>query len=306
MLDHFWRWLSSPSAKLYDPALHRFVHGLMRKTFSQLLAEFRRLGSEIVHADFGRIFLLTSKPSSSSAYAYANYVVSSVTSRELFRYIQLDIVRFWDQLVWMDTANHTGVICPRPDLLDPPDAELEVEMNFNISSFLPPATQDSFTTVVGYFVHGMHMIKRKANAAIRTPLRAVQIGSGTVADPVKVDEVEAARQFVTQTLTRKMLKIVTELKERYADKHERDAFLFPELPGSVYKPTKPLLEFIKSTCAVFSLAKDVLPEVLVLKRNLLDMISVREFAKEAVFRNPCLAFKVPMVVCKKCNTIRGE
>lgn len=72
MIDHFWRWISSPAAKLYDPALYRFVHGLMRKTFSQLLAEFRRLGSEIVHADFGRIFLLTSKPSSSSAYAYAN------------------------------------------------------------------------------------------------------------------------------------------------------------------------------------------------------------------------------------------
>lgn len=306
MLDHFWRWLSSPSAQLYDPALHRFVHGLMRKTFSQLLAEFRRLGSEIVHADFGRIFLLTSKPSSSSAYAYANYVVSSVTSRELFRYIQLDIVRFWDQLVWMDSANYAGVICPRPDLLEAPDTEVEIDMHWNISTFLPPAVQDDFVNVVGRFVHGMHTIKQKANANIRTPLRAVQLGSGTLADPIKVDEVEAARQFVSQALTRQMLKTLTHLKNRFADREERDAFLFPILPGAYLKPKKPLLEFIKTTCAVFGLAKEVLPEMLVLKRNLLDMISVREFASEATFRNPCLPFKVPMVVCKKCNTIRGE
>ena len=55
VLDHFWRWISSPSAKSFDPAIHRFIMGLMRKTFSQLVAEFRRLGCDIVFADFGRL-----------------------------------------------------------------------------------------------------------------------------------------------------------------------------------------------------------------------------------------------------------
>lgn len=305
MLDHFWRWISSPAAKLYDPALYRFVHGLMRKTFSQLLAEFRRLGSEIVHADFGRIFLLTSKPSSSSAYAYANYVVASVTSRELFRYIQLDIVRFWDQLVWMDGANFAGVICHHPEQIDAPDAEIEIEMQWNVGTFLPPGVQEDFAVIVGRFVHGMHTAKRQSSSA-RTPLRILQNGSGTGADPNKVDELELARTFVTQTLTRQLLKTLTNLKDRYADKRQRDDFAFPILPGSHLKLKNPLLEFIKTTCAILSLARDVLPEVLVLKRNLLDMISVREFATEAAFRNPCLPFKVPMVVCKNCNTARGE
>ena len=54
-----------------------------------------------------------------------------------------------------------------------------------------------------------------------------------------------------------------------------------------------------------SLAKDVSAEGIVLKRNLLELIGVREFASEAAFRNPCLPFKVPMVVCKNCNTARG-
>lgn len=43
MLEHFWRWISSASSKLFDHAVYRFVHGLMRKTFSQCasLASFR-------------------------------------------------------------------------------------------------------------------------------------------------------------------------------------------------------------------------------------------------------------------------
>lgn len=306
MIDHFWRWISSPAAKLYDPALHRFVHGLMRKTFSQLLAEFRRLGSEIVHADFSRIWLLTSKPSSSNAFAYANYVVSSVTSRELFRYINLDIIRFWDQLVWMDSANHAGVICHHPEQVDDPDEEIEIEMHWNISTFLPPGVQEEFSVIVARFVNGMHFAKRQSSDSIRTPLRILQNGSATGVDPNKADELELARKFINQDLTRQLLKVVTKLVDRYADKEQREDFVFPILPGSHLKMKNPILEYIKTTCVILSLAKDVATEVLVLKRNLLDLINVREFANEAAFKNPCLPFKVPMVVCLKCNTPRGE
>lgn len=33
LLVHFYRWMRSPQAKLYDPALHRLVHGMMRKVW---------------------------------------------------------------------------------------------------------------------------------------------------------------------------------------------------------------------------------------------------------------------------------
>lgn len=32
---HFYRWLRSPSSLLHDPALHRTLHGLMKKLFLQ-------------------------------------------------------------------------------------------------------------------------------------------------------------------------------------------------------------------------------------------------------------------------------
>lgn len=32
---HFYRWLHSPSSLLYDPALHRTLHNMMKKVFLQ-------------------------------------------------------------------------------------------------------------------------------------------------------------------------------------------------------------------------------------------------------------------------------
>lgn len=47
MLDSFYRWLTNPSAKMHEPALLSLIHGLMRKVFFQLVAQFRKLGSEV-------------------------------------------------------------------------------------------------------------------------------------------------------------------------------------------------------------------------------------------------------------------
>jgi DNA polymerase epsilon subunit 1 len=46
VVDQFWRWISSSSSCMFEPALQRFLHGLMKKTLLQLLAEFKRLGSQ--------------------------------------------------------------------------------------------------------------------------------------------------------------------------------------------------------------------------------------------------------------------
>lgn len=47
MLESFYRWLTNPNAKMHEPALLSLIHGLMRKVFFQLVAQFRKLGSEV-------------------------------------------------------------------------------------------------------------------------------------------------------------------------------------------------------------------------------------------------------------------
>jgi DNA polymerase epsilon subunit 1 len=55
LLGHFYRWISNPHSKLYDPSLHRMIHNFIKKVFWQLLAELRNLGSTIVFANFNKV-----------------------------------------------------------------------------------------------------------------------------------------------------------------------------------------------------------------------------------------------------------
>ncbi|CBQ70431.1 probable POL2-DNA polymerase epsilon, calytic subunit A [Sporisorium reilianum SRZ2] len=361
--DNFWRWASSDGSALFEPALQRFLFGLMKKTLLQLLAEFKRLGASIVYASFNRLFLLTSKPTAANAMAYSRYLLSAVTSRELFKHIQLDIIHYWEYLLWMDTANFGGVIADAESLVAPAEEGAEegaradavaptfnVEMNWNIQTFLPLAVQEKFSVAVGSFIYSLYEYKRRAALAgehERTPLRAV-IEPNTPANPVtppgdgeqaKGDKGEQgaaastvapaakfATDLINHTMTRKMLKQLAELKnamqtlsdeinaavardedEEYIDMlttEHRRVWSFPTLPGTWLALSNPLLEFVKTTTAVLALAKENAVEVQIMKRNLLDMINVREFSAEAEFRNPCEPFKLPLVICTFCNDDR--
>lgn len=307
-IDHFWRWISSTASNMYDPSLHRFVHGLMRKTFIQLLAEFKRLGSHVVYADFGRILLATSKPPG-TAHAYATYITTAVTSHELFQHIYLHTERFYDYLLFMDQANMGGIVCENPLALEPPD-ELSLEMRWNIQGFLPPAIQQDFYEVVQFFIVELFKIKQHTNGASRVPLRILPIGGPdlTQRDPGKTKEMEAVVEFIGRRLTRKLLKVIGNVQDRFRESSMGDEafedFEFPIRPGSYLPLTSPVLELVKFTCAIFALAKEHHVEIGLLKRNLLELINVREFSNDAIFRNPCEPLKLPNVPCRHCDVLR--
>ena len=307
-LDHFWRWITSSASHLYDQSIHRFVHGLMRKTFIQLLAEFKRLGSVVVYADFSTILLATSKPPG-TAHAYATYITTAVTSHELFQHIYLNTERFYDFLVCMDRANLGGIVCEDPLALEPPE-ELAMEMRWNIEQFLPPAIQGDFSMIIQYFIIELYRIKQKLNLTSKTPLRVLQNDApdATQRDAAKANEIELISEFIARRLTRKMLKMVANIHDRQREYQTLDEpsgkFSFPILPGSYLHMSNPTLEFIKFACAVFALAKDFRNEVGILKRNLLELVGVREFAGEATFRNPCEPLKLANVPCRHCDVLR--
>ncbi|KAH7890461.1 hypothetical protein F5I97DRAFT_33293 [Phlebopus sp. FC_14] len=307
-IDHFWRWISTSASHLYDPSIHRFIHGLMRKTFIQMLAEFKRLGSHIIYADFSRILLATSKPPG-TAHAYATYIATAVTSHELFQHIYLKTERFYDFLLFMDSANFAGVVCEDPLAIGPPD-ELTIEMRWNIQIFLPPAIQDDFGSVIQYFLVELYKIRQKTNGGSRAPLRVLQNVAPDVTqrDSGKTNEMDATREFISRKLTRKLLRVIGIIQSKHRDSASDEElyhqFMFPIQPGSHLTLTNPVLEFAKFTCAVLGLAQDYQIEIGLLKRNLLDLVGVREFANEAIFRNPCEPLKLSNVPCKMCDGLR--
>ena len=307
-VDHFWRWISSNASNLYDPGIHRFIHGLMRKTFIQMLAEFKRLGSHVVYADLSRILLVTSKPPG-TAHAYATYITTAVTSHELFQHVFLHTERFYDFLLFMDEANLGGVVCEDPLVVEPPD-ELCLEMRWNIETFLPPVIQEDFKNITRYFLIELFKVRQKTNEKARAPLRVLQNSApdATQRDAAKTKELELSREFISRRLTRRCLKAVGNILERHREDMMDEQALanweFPLLPGSHLHLTNPELEFIKFICAIFGLTKEHQIEVGLLKRSLLDIVGVREFANEAVFHNPCEPLKLSNVPCRHCDGLR--
>lgn len=83
------RWLRTPKALLYDPALVRTLQNLMRKLFIQLVAEFRRLGCAVVYANFDKIVLCTKRHDIQDASANVEFIIASIRNKELFHSLEI-------------------------------------------------------------------------------------------------------------------------------------------------------------------------------------------------------------------------
>ena len=193
-------------------------------------------------------------------------------------------------------------------------------MDWNIQSFLPGTLQPVFERNVAAFIFALYTAKRNSTDG-RAPLRAIhnlnidQPGEITsVVNPAIDLEHKAAKKSISQTLTRRLLADIAAVKKRQqlaqTDEEEAAALVFPSLPGSrlatatASKATNPALELTKSICEVFALSSEHNIEIQVLKRNLLDLLGVREFSAIAAFKNPCESVIVPSVICRRCNAIR--
>lgn len=106
---HFYRWLRSTKSLLHDPALLKTLQNLMKKLFMQLVAEFKRLGSVIVYANFNKIIICTKKYTIMDAITYVEYIVKNIRNKELFHSIEITYNQCWVYLLWQDLANHGGV-----------------------------------------------------------------------------------------------------------------------------------------------------------------------------------------------------
>ena len=109
LLLNMYRWLCSPSSLMYDPALHRMLHLLMKKVWLQLLAEVRALGARVVYASFTRITIATDKASLHDGRAYVDFLLGSIKKKGIFSFLHLTPMRYWSTLLFLDGANYGGI-----------------------------------------------------------------------------------------------------------------------------------------------------------------------------------------------------
>lgn len=109
IVSQIYRWLTSPQSRLYDPALHNLVQKLLKKVFMQLIAEMKRLGARLVYASFSKIIIATNKHSYKDAKEYFKFIKKTIIQkRELFHYLQMEPVNYWEVLLFKDLQNYVA------------------------------------------------------------------------------------------------------------------------------------------------------------------------------------------------------
>ncbi|KAK9501199.1 hypothetical protein O3M35_002270 [Rhynocoris fuscipes] len=327
---HFYRWLRSSSALLYDPALRRTLHNLMKKLFMQLVAEFKRLGSIIVYANFNKIIICTKKRTIEDAIGYVEFVVASIRNKELFHSIQMSYSQCWQYLMWLDPANHGGVKGKLPENLGDvgetsgqsieESSEVdnqennegpEIVMNWNLSEFLPEEynVQGHFLTIIASYMSAIFQHIVQTEPTLGTPRRpafsssqlTLPTGLGGLASTV-----DYAKNLISGDLSQKLFKTVQFIQKKlpFYTLNNPETVNIASVSENGEKIIKPALEFIKAVCKVLSLDPSVEDEVARLRRNLLRLVDIGEFSDEAEWEDPCATVVLPEVICRSCNHCR--
>ncbi|MCD7471233.1 DNA polymerase epsilon catalytic subunit A [Datura stramonium] len=322
MLQHLYRWLCSPRSRLHDPALHSMLHKVMQKMFALLVAELRKLGAAIVFASFSKIIIDTGKSDISAAKAYCDSVIKNVQTRELFEWIELEPLQFWHSLLFMDQYNYGGIQARHSDgpseVNSEPgeesvcgESQVDIVSSWNIAENLPKATQDHFILIVSEFMYvPWKYAQEQATHGASTSSGDLCTPSITAAraETFDLQMAEDLKKKIRTYFTDKLLKIVCDpnLQMKVLNNSQK----IQETPdadsqsNSHVQKGDPALEFIKHVCAVLSLDQNVQHEVLIMRRNLLKLVRVREFAPESEFRSLSVSYTLPNVICSYCNDCR--
>ncbi|KAF2862170.1 DNA polymeras-like protein epsilon [Piedraia hortae CBS 480.64] len=288
LVQHLLRYIESPSSHLYDRNLQYYVQVMSRKAFQHLISSFRRFGSHIVFANSGRILLQTSKSEVGNAYAYSQYILKTISTRPAFHFLDLNITEYWDYLIWYDEFNYGGKGCV--EITSEEEQTLETIMHWQMASFLPVILQPQFSTWVVEFINIMHA--RKASL----PLHQPQGEEG--------EESTRPGTGLSQPFSKPLLKAITQLLKRQKTEQMHpdlaEDWTFPSLPGSHLNLTNPVLELVKMLMQVLMLNQTTGLEVRVLRKQLLQLFGIREFAPEGGFANPSTMCVIRELVCPEC------
>ena len=227
---HFYRWLRTSHAYLYDPALRKTLLNLMKKLFVQLISEFKRLGATVVFADFNRVIINTKKRTLEDAKAYVDYITETVRSKELYHSIDMRFSQAWEYLLWCDPSNYGGVKCTAErnrdndeDEEEDEDEGPEIEMQWNLASYLPEAgaCQKNFNTVIaGYItanyqflqeemervVPGMTPVRRRRTSQSQTPRKKANGAHQTLE--------EYAQELVSGELAQRLFSVTQKINKK--------------------------------------------------------------------------------------------
>lgn len=308
MMSHMVTWIQKKDSLLYDFALHRQMHNLSCKMLLQLVGELRRMNANVVFANRQKIVLMTTKLSVENSYAFGNYVIITARSKPLFNFLDLKVVRYWDILVWMDQYNYAGRCCTE---ISDEQVNLAPVNHWLIKQYLPLIFQEEFDDWLVVFLDSLATYKSEnvlgsipGETQRVTQLENFLNGQRTAADAEDDEIVGEVMANFRKPLQHRIMTLYKRQNKSILNPEMKTEYEFPQLAGSHLHMRNPVLELVKFLCAVFSLSHKRSIEARVVRRDLLDELSVREFNEEATFVNPCASLVIGSVICGYCSYIR--
>ncbi|KMQ97138.1 dna polymerase epsilon catalytic subunit a [Lasius niger] len=319
-LIHFYRWLRSSSALLYDPALRRTLHTYMKKLYIQLIAQFKTLGCIIVFANFNKIIVCTKKRSVADALGYMEFVVQTIRNKELFHGIEITYDQCWEYLIWLDLHNHAGIKgqLSKDDSRDNENTENDddddtpqIVMSWSLVESLPKESgcQASFNAVIAGYINMIYrcMIENETNNTARPRRRHSQ--SQSFIAPLGLGALENTAEYAKKLISGEMSQRLFKITQKIHRNLPEIMLTLEEYPnldmnGKENIKINPALELIKAVCKVLSLDKELEHEVYNLKTNLLRLIGVGSHSDNVEWKEPCISLVLPEIICKACNHTR--
>eukprot|EP00958_Prasinococcus_capsulatus_P009223 scaffold906_cov395-Prasinococcus_capsulatus_cf.AAC.10 len=263
-------------------------------------------GVTIIHADFYHLYIETGKYDIESANVYLQSITNTIQANDLFEFLTLSPYQYWHTLLFKDRFNFGGIKINlhSEEGIDGAEAEdgageTAVISHWNIVEYLPVPLQDYVLIIVCDFFRLPLEHRRQRQRGFEdeegAPTQALALEREKKADD------DYLRELVSKDFTRRTLELVNRIQNDLSSGRAHELQEFPDLAGSHLQYRSPSLEIVKTITQIMSLDKTVEHEVGVMRRNLLRLLQVREFSKEATFQDPCLTFTLNNVICKYCN-----
>lgn len=291
------QWVQKPQLYMYDYALHYHVHNLTTKCLLQLMNEFKRMNLSIVFANRNKFIVATSKVLVENSYSYGDYMTKLVQLKPIFNFLSLQVTKYWDILVWMDQYNYAGRFTK--EITNDEVQPLTTALTWLIQQYLPKIYQQEFHDCILIFLDAL--VKNKQEVTKGTQSRTTQLGHRVKNEEDEPDSVVELFRALLESRIKKLLKRQNNLI--LSPEYELE-YRFPTLAGSHLHMSNPCLELVKFLTEVFGLSKRRELEVRLLRKDLLAVFNVKEFAKSAAFSYPAAELVIPHFICDYCSFIR--
>ncbi|KAK3853994.1 hypothetical protein Pcinc_039493 [Petrolisthes cinctipes] len=189
-----------------------------------------------------------------------------------------------------------------------------IEMNWNMAEYLPKwcGAHTSFNNVVASYMNAVNEKLQEETGRFnpgQTPVRR-RVSSQVTRKPTDAlqNYTEFAQELVSGELAQKLYFITQKIQKRgtnRVDEEDQQEEERMSLTITAEGQGSPALEFVKSITKVLSLDSTVSEQVCKLRRDLLKLLNIGEFSPEAEWRDPCVSYVLPEVICRACNHCRN-